>query len=61
MYAKAISVAITVRDPRHPEHGKSVSFTVKDREPEGVIQALNDFARGRWTATDINDKRHKRR
>ncbi len=61
MYAKAISVAVAIQDQRHPDHGKSVSFTVKHQDPERVVRELNDFARGRWTATDINDKRHKRR
>ncbi len=61
MNPKAMSLAMTVQDPRHPDLGKSISFTVKDQDPDRVVRDLNDFARGRWTATDINDKRHKRR
>ncbi len=60
-YAKAISVAITIQDERHRDSGKSVSFTIKDQDPEHVTRAINDYARSLWTATSIHDKRHKRR
>ena len=53
------SVSVRVSDAS----GKSVSFTVRPGQDSltKVVEGLHAEASRRWTATDLDDKRHKPR
>lgn len=54
--------AISVR-LQHTQSGQSISFTINPLglSLESIARVLNDEARRRWSATDINSRRHRRR